>query len=117
MIAETEISICDYNDCSQGAQCIPDSSTIGYRCECKPVEIDGIELEPIGDGFSCSISLTDSISGSLSSTTSGGASDSNTGSIFDGELYPGIDLKPIVIIDGPTLFYTLRWGFKLMPAS
>lgn len=29
IITETEINVCDYNDCSPGAQCIPDNSMIG----------------------------------------------------------------------------------------
>ena len=123
VIAETEISICDYNDCSQGAQCIPDSSKIGYRCECKPVVIDGNELKPIGDGFSCSLSLSGSTSGETSGGTSGGifagtsgsSSDGDFGAISLGELniQPGVDLKPIVTLDGTTLFYTLRRDFEL----
>ena len=127
VIAETEISICDYNDCSQGAQCIPDSSKIGYRCECKPVVIDGNELKPIGDGFSCSLSLSGSTSGETSGGTSGGIFAGTSGSSSGGQfgatslgelnIQPGVDLKPIVTLDGPTLFYTLRWDFKLIPFS
>ena len=126
VIAETEIGICDYNNCSSGAQCIPDSSKIGYRCECKPVVIDGIELEPTGDGYSCSLSLPNPTSGDTPSGTSGvtagGTSGDNPGgtscttSTSNGQLgiYPGIDLKPIVTPDGSALFYTLRPDFKLM---
>ena len=83
VIAETEIGICDYNNCSSGAQCIPDSSKIGYRCECKPVVIDGIELEPSGDGYSCSLSLTGPTSAATSSGTYDGSSSSISGSFPD----------------------------------
>ena len=119
-IAETEISVCDYNNCSSGAQCIPDSSKKGYRCECKPVVIDGIELEQSGDGYSCSLSLPNPTSGGTSgsspdnTSTSGGTS--GIPSTSDGQLgiYPGIDMKPIVTPDGSTLFYTLRPDFKVI---
>ena len=79
-IAETEINVCDYNNCSSGAQCIPDSSKKGYRCECKPVVIDGIELEQSGDGYSCSLSL----SSPTSDGNSGGTSDGNSGGTSGG---------------------------------
>ena len=133
VIAETEISVCDYNNCSPGAQCIPDSSSIGYRCECKPVVIDGIEFEPSGDGFSCSLSLPNptsggtsggsSISGSFPDNTVGtsGGSSGGTSGTFEtstGQLgiYPGIDLKPIVTPDGSAIFYTLRPDFEAIRA-
>ena len=127
-IAETEISVCDYNNCSSGAQCIPDSSKKGYRCECKPVVIDGIELEQSGDGYSCSLSLPNPTSGGTSGGFPGatsGSSPDNTStsggtsgipSTSDGQvgIHPGIDMKPIVTPDGSTLFYTLRPDFKVV---